>query len=200
MRLKCLVVLASLVPGLCLAQALSIEEIQKQIDAEMTRTNPYGDLLNEPDPKRALAAMKVMMASGDPELVRIAADYGLYSANAAVRAEAFKAFLATKPRVDVYFSEDGSRGNFSAAMGDKFRSEPNSKGIVATTLVIGDYDAKNDCYEVGSSSCALQIRPEAIRINLSGRWNEVTLTDEASLVGNVNLGQASNVPMRMQLR
>jgi len=204
MSLKIIALLAGLgvahVPVACSAQSISIEDLQKQIDEEMTKGNPYGDLLNEPDPKRALAAMKVMMASGDPELVKIAADYGLYSANSAVRAEALKALLATKPRIDVYFSESGAQGDFKRAMADLFKSEPNAQGIVATTLVVGDYDASEDCYGLGRKDCALQIRPEAIRIDLYNRWTEITLTENASLVGNVYLGQASNVPMRMQLR
>lgn len=183
-----------------LAQSLSIEDLQKQIDAEMTKGNPYADLLNDPDPKRALAAMKVMMASGDPELVKVAADYGLYSANEAVRAEALKGFLATKPRVDIYFTEAGSQGDFLRAMRDLYNSTPNSDGVVAATFVVGEYDEKADCYGMGRRECALQIRPEAIRISLNDVWTEVTLTEEASITGNVDLGRATNVPMRIQLR
>lgn len=182
------------------AQTLSVEDLQKQIDAEMTKGNPYSDLLNDPDPKRALAAMKVMMASGDPELVRIAADYGLYSANEAVRAEALKGFLATKPRVDVYFTEAGSQGDFLRAMREAYNSTPNSDGVVAATFVVGEYDEKADCYGLGRRDCALQIRPEAIRISLHDVWTEVILTEDASITGDVDLGRATNVPMRIQLR
>lgn len=182
------------------AQSLSVEDLQKQIDAEMTRGSEYSVLLNDPDPARALAAMKVMMASGDPELIRIAADYGLYSANPAVRAEALKAFLATKPRIDAFFTEAGSDGDFRHAMKAHFSSEPNASGVVATTLIIGSYDPENDCYAIGAQSCGLQVRPEAILIGLDDIWNEITLTKSASLEGSVNLGRATNVPMRLQLR
>lgn len=187
-------------PAAASAQSLSVEDLQKQIDAEMTKGSEYGELLNDPDPRRALAAMKVMMASGDPELVKVAADYGLYSANEAVRAEALKGFLATKPRVDVYFTEAGSQGDFPRVMQGLYSSIPNAEGVVATTLVVGEYDAKADCYALGNRACALQIRPEAIRISLDSVWTEVTLTQDASIIGNVHLGRATNVPMRMQLR
>lgn len=182
------------------AQSLSVEDLQKQIDAEMTKGSEYGELLNDPDPKRALAAMKVMMASGDPELVKVAADYGLYSANEAVRAEALKGFLATKPRVDISFMEAGSQGDFLFAMRKLYNSIPNSDGIVAATIVVGEYDAKTDCYGLGRRQCALQIRPGSIRISLNDLWTEVTLTEDAAITGNVDLGNATNVPMRIQLR
>lgn len=42
------------------------------VDQQMSNLNPYQELLNNPDPARSLAAMKVMLESGDEALVRMA--------------------------------------------------------------------------------------------------------------------------------
>lgn len=183
------------------AQSISVEDLQKQIDAELTKGSEYISLLNQPDTKRALAAMKVMMASGDPELVQIAADYGLYSANPAVRAEALRGYFATNPRVDFFLSRKGSKGDFNKAMEELFQAEANADGTVATAVTIGEYQPENDCYLNQRKDCWLQIRPEAIRFKLHRVWNELSFTDDASLVGSVNAGWgATEVPLRIQLR
>lgn len=193
---------ACLWPTLCPAQSLSVEDLQKQIDQEMSKGSEYIALLDHSDPKRALAALKVMLASGDPELIKLAADHGLYSSNPAVRAEALKGFLATNPRIDMFFSEKGSKGDFSRAMENRFKVQPNGSGVAAVSMTVGEYDPSGDCYidKGNGGRCWLMVRPEVIQVRFDDNWNQVTFNDDAALAGNVDLGWAEQVPVRIQLR
>ena len=85
------------------AQSISIEELQKQIDAELSASNQCADLLNNPDPAQSLAAMKGMLRSGDPMLFGLALEYGLYSLNPEVHYLALKGYFDTGPLIEVRF-------------------------------------------------------------------------------------------------
>lgn len=197
--------LASL-PSLALAQSLSVADLQKQIDAEVNKGNEYTALLNDPDPKRAHAAMKVMMGSGDPDLISIALDYGLYSPDLAVRGAAVKGLLDSKPRLDVFLTMTDPNNGFQTAMDYMFKTVPNADGIAPVPILVTGYDAQLDCYlgefrevENNGDKCFLQVRPETIRARLGYGWSEVRLNDEGGLIGDARLSNGQMAPIRIQL-
>ena len=68
--------------------------------------------------------MKVMMGSGDPELISIALDYGLYSPDLAVRGAAVKGLLDSKPRLDVFLTMTEPAKDFQEAVQTMFKVVP----------------------------------------------------------------------------
>lgn len=87
----------SAIGGGAIAQSLTPEDIQKLVDDELSKANPYEALLGDPDPERSLAAMKIMLASGEDDLVKVALEYGLFSPNPELRQLALSGFLASEP-------------------------------------------------------------------------------------------------------
>ena len=109
MRTKALLIAAAVTFGGAIhAQSLSPDDIARMLDDQRPVVNPYAALLNDPDPARGIGAMKIMMESGDPELVRLALEHGLLSANPEVQLAALKGYLRTRPRLLVTI--DGTAG------------------------------------------------------------------------------------------
>ncbi|MDF2142930.1 hypothetical protein [Paenirhodobacter sp. CAU 1674] len=198
-------VLLAVTPAMAGAQSLSLADLQKQIDAEVNKGSEYVVLLNDPDPKRAQAAMKVMLGSGDPDLISIALDHGLYSADSAVRGLALKGLLDTKPRLDVFVTMTDPDDDLRNSIGKMFSTVPNPEGVATVPILVTGYDAKLDCYTAefsmaNENKCFIQVRPEAIRARLGYAWTELRLNDDGGLVGEIKLYSGPLTPVRIQLR
>lgn len=187
------------------SQSISIEDLQKQIDAEVSKVSPYEELLNDPDPKRAEAAMKIMLESKDPILVDLALEFGLFSPDQSVRVQALRGYLNTLPRMDMFI--DGSKSDaqsFAEAARKRFSSSVNSEGKAIWTPQILSYSEENNCYARSNNGkvCFLQIRNETIRVTLGGTsdlWYELSLTDEATLEGVIDVESATGVLVTIAL-
>jgi len=192
-------------PSEVLTQSLSVEDLKAQIDAEISKVNPYAELLNDPDPRRAQAAMKIMLETGDPVLVNLALEFGLYSPDQSVRLQALRGHLNTFPRMDMFI--DGSKADptvFAEAARKRFSSSVNSSGVATWTPQILSYSEENNCYARSNNGkvCFLQIRNETIRMTLGGTsdlWYQLTLTDEGTLEGVIDVESATGVMVKIPI-
>ncbi|MEN9060855.1 hypothetical protein [Ponticoccus litoralis] len=172
------------------AQSLSVAEITSQIDAEMSGLDEYAALLNDPDPRRALKAMEIMLGSGDPELERLALDFGIYSTDARVRRTAFETWIKTEPTLVFRFMAGKDRAEEVARYIGNFKGTMNAEGIGTTSYVVGAFDADRNCYIWKSySNCAVSVSDDAIILNFDNNWSELTISDDAKLVGVVQLNR-----------
>jgi len=92
-----------LLPSQTNAQSLSLEDFSALVDQRSATLNGYETYLTDPDPQRAMAALQIMLESGDSTLVQMALSVGIYSADPNVRQTALKAFMAGKPSLDLFF-------------------------------------------------------------------------------------------------
>jgi len=181
------------------AQSISLEDLQAQIDAEVSKVNPYAELLNDPDPKRAQAAMKIMLETGDPVLVDLALEFGLFSPDPSLRLQALRGYMNTLPRMDMFI--DGSQSDpdsFAEAARKRFLSSVNSDGIATWTPQLLSFSEENNCYARSNNGkvCFLQIRNETVRMTLGGvsdLWYQLNLTDEGTLEGIIDVESATGV-------
>lgn len=70
------------------AQEVSIDALEAAIDARLAAVNPFNELLNDPDQRRSLAAMEIMIGSQDEALARMAIQHGLASRQPEIRSVA----------------------------------------------------------------------------------------------------------------
>lgn len=175
------------------AQTLSPAEIRAMVDERAEGLNEYQALLNDPDPVRSIAAMKIMMQSGDWQLERMALEYGIYSTSTAVRRAALEAFFNASPTLEIWI--DGSaldekhdqsyfRGDVSGFLGS-ISSGP--RGFLS--LKVGDFDQENACWIIHSSNnkkgCLVRLSENSVTLELFGRWHNLVLNDEGELVGQL---------------
>ncbi|QUJ76968.1 hypothetical protein KDD17_02645 [Sulfitobacter albidus] len=129
------------------AQTLTVEELRAQIDARVEQMNPYAELLNDPDPERSMAAMQIMLESGDDVLKDMALEFGLLSPNPSVRRTAFEAYLATGPNLTVQV--DGSAISNASLYTSRIEDLGGTVGADNAgffRLPTGAFDAEKSCY------------------------------------------------------
>lgn len=178
------------------AQSISVEDLKAQIDARVGGLNEYQELLNDPDPNRSMAAMELMMASGDETLVNMAKNYGIFSPNPAVREAALNGYFASGPVLEMLF--DGSNLDDSTDMTrvlGPINGSVSGTGIGYVSVKLGSYDAKNQCYTANvlsrtflENGCFLRNSENGVAIFLWETWWRLTLNDEGALKGS---GRAS---------
>lgn len=177
------------------AQSLSVDDLKAKIDAEMNKSNEYAELLNDPDPARAQMAMKMMLESGDPALVKIALEYGLYSPDASVRGQAVKAFFDSFPTVEILIDASSVRelGNIPRDISHKYNSGLNAENKAIIIRSIIGYDEKANCYTAeyehsGDIGCYFRIFDGQFQFySINRNWFQMSLTDAGVLVSDANI-------------
>lgn len=167
------------------AQTMTPAEILAQVEKKVSGNNEYQQLLNDPDPARSMAAMEIMMGSGDPALARMALEYGLYSPNRAVQRAALDAYFGTQPKLNVYFDAGKSNSDWrfrNPITGGGGSIMPDGTGYILTD--VGAYDPAQKCYlKVSESSCRVRVTDDAVTILFWNNWHVLNLNDQGELTG-----------------
>lgn len=188
------------------SQTLSVADIMAQVDQKVSGVNEYQQLLNDPDPVRAIAAMEIMLASGDPDLRKMAIEYGFFSPSRDVRAAALKTVWDSNPLFSITF--DGTASDvkeFSNELSSGFRARPGADGVAKVSQSISGFDEDDECYAVPRGSnltgtCVLKVfGDEAQFYNRFGNWYPLTLTEEGVLEGVIGLQDAQNISIRIEV-
>lgn len=182
--------------GLVAAQTQSAADIRKLVDKRVESLNEYQQLLADPDPQRALAAMQIMLESDDAVLQRMALDYGIYSPTPAVRSTALDALLKTMPALRVTLDGSGLKG-------DDFQKEVVHVGGSVTkdgkgffSKHVGPFDAERGCYlEKGHNRCLFRHSDAGAAILLWNNWWPLQLAADGHLVGSGTMPRFSGVPI-----
>jgi hypothetical protein len=185
------------------AQSMSPEEILAEVEARVSAQNPYAALLNDPDPARSLAAMQVMLESGDADLIRMATEFGLLSPNPSVQRSAVQGILATGPSLTVRL-EGGNEEAFRFLVMNQLGGVIDDEATGFVTLPVGDWDAAQSCYLWrGSTSCLIQVSAEgyAVRSWYSNHMRGMLRVDgEGRLAGSMTMeGVTALVPASIRL-
>jgi len=184
-------ILAVLMPLASHSQTLSAADLKAQVDAAMGGLNEYQVLLNDPDPARSMKAMQIMMASGEPELVRMAREFGLFSPNVQVQRAALEAFFNSSPVLELNIK---SAGLDITNFGSTIRGSGGTvfdDGSAFLSLKVGDFDKEQACYlNVGYGSCLIRFTETALSINTWGGWSPISLNERGNLEGLINIQNA----------
>ena len=190
--LRILTVFAALSIG-TISQALTPEELRALVDKRVSGADPFQALLNDPDPTRSLAAVELMLESGEPQLVRMAVDFGLLSAIPEVRRTAVIGYLKTEPTLLLTLDSPESDDNFEAAY---FRTKTGgtilSDGTAATFSVnIGMYSEELNCFLwLNSKSCVVKVGSTGISIRNGSLYrSDLFFNEDGTLSGVTTIEQ-----------
>lgn len=148
------------------AQELTPDQLRAMIDARANTASPVMAMLNDPDPIRSLAAVEVMIESGDPQLAQMAIDFGLISAAPEVRRAAFIGFLGQRPTLLLTLTvPENADENFA----ERFVKSTNG-AILGTdratySVNVGPFSEEWNCYLLTATErCAVELGPTGISI------------------------------------
>lgn len=172
------------------AQSLSAADILAKVEEKVGGGNEFQALLNDPDPARSMAAMEVMLESGDAKLVRMALDFGLYSPNPVVQRMALDGFFAASPNLGIYFSgEVAAKDNsYRSNIEGQMRGSVDSKGVGFVTLKVGAYSPERQCYfhDRSDSDCFLSVTDSGVAMTLLQQTGILRLNDAGELSGEIS--------------
>jgi len=156
---------ALLIVGLPTAtHALTPEELRAQIDAQTSQSDPFRTLLNDPDPARSAAAVRLMIESGEARLMDMAIDFGLRSPMPQVRRMAVEGFLATRPTLQVRLTvAEADAEAFDTPFRDATGGSVAPDGSAIYSVNVGAFDAEKNCYlRTGLNECGVEVGPSGL--------------------------------------
>ena len=169
--LRILTVLAALSIGTT-SQALTPEELRALVDERISAADPFLELLNDPDPRRSLAAMELMLESGEPSLVRTAIDFGLLSAVPEVKRAAVIGVLKTRPTLLLKLEPSERPENFETNFREATDGTVLADGTATFKLNVGEFNKEGNCFLLtGTKRCAIEIIPTGITIHQHGFYS-----------------------------
>lgn len=184
------VLLALPAPVSVTAQTVSLEDLTAEIDAQAAQLDGFRALLTDPDPARAIAAMRAMLLSGDEVLVNLALDAGLTSSNGVMRKTALESFIAARPNL-VASAELAEEGGDAAAFAqwmaanDYAMSNPTT-GYIPISVPPYLEDAR--CYAV-DQACRVRVAGGDLSVLLGIDWYQnwagLELVEGGRLAGSV---------------
>jgi hypothetical protein len=189
------------------AQSLTPEQLQAMIDERVNAQNPYRAFLADPDPERSLAAMQIMLESGDPDLVRMALEFGLLSPNPTVRRIAVEAFMASGPvlslRLDGTEVEDN---NYTSFVRGPLAGTLDADGVGFARLDVREISEDGTCYTDDRQRCLFTINSDGVFLSAHLGYNDprlnarMVVNDAGQLEGFATLyNVADPVPVTIEL-
>lgn len=221
MRLGIITALAGALPALASAQSVSLEEFAAQVDERAQTLGGYRAYLTDPDPNRAMAALEIMLESGEPGLVQMALSEGLYSPNPEMRQIALKAYMAGKPSIGLYF--DGSSvteeliEEYNHIVTYAYRGAVGPNKQASTSFKVGEWSDDFGCFlnQNIEGYCLARINATSVSIllpehdsrrgsswDVPAQWVTLSLGDDGKLTGGVTPRQDDTLvgPLTVTMR
>lgn len=203
MKIGTLAVALGLLGATANAQTMTPEEILAQIEAKVSAQNPYQALLNDPDPDRSLAAMEVMIESGDPQLGQLAVEFGMLSANPEVRRTALHGIMSTQPVLTLVL--DGTEienSNFDNTIQRFLAGSVSGENVGFAPIAFGPWNPEESCYIYrAANACGLTVNAQGFFLKIQDTASvQLNFVEDGSLAGSGFLYNVGNgVPMTMRL-
>jgi hypothetical protein len=178
---------------------VTLEEADEVMGARDKELQAFQDRLNDADPDRALAVLKLLITKGDVEQRRLAIRHGLQSTDTAIRATTLRAILDSEPTLVMKFDpvpEEPSVYYFRTIKANGgVVDEDNSAEVLRK---ISGYDEKEECWTYTHgvyTPCFARMRGEIVSLNFGDSWGNYALNNQGQLVGqqsvNDNLTNAT---------
>lgn len=190
------------------AQSLTPDELEAMINERVNAQNPYRTLLADPDPERSLAAMQIMLESGDSDLTRMALEFGLLSPNPTVRRIAVEAFMATGPVLSIRFDGTETDGDgFVNLIRGTLTGTLDEDGIGYARAAVGPLSEDGTCFvDMVRGKCLVTINSDGVFLSIYLTWNQpyvsarMVVNDSGQLEGVASLYNVSEpIPVTIQL-
>ncbi len=173
---------------------VSLDELDAAMSARDDAMAAFRERLNDPDPDRALTAMRLLIEQGDAEQRQLAIEHGLSSTDADIRLAAVGAILQTRPiLVSRWYPADGEISN-------NFRNRVTQRqGTIAVDntarvpLSVGKHFDGADCWLINgaaemSQNCLFRLNAGEISYWIDNAWTEMSLDTAGRLVGSPIIG------------
>lgn len=170
---------------------VSLDELDAAADAANTSMEEFSKRLNDPDPDRALAVLKLLVTKGDADQRRLAIRHGLQSTDRAIQATTVRAILDSEPTLRVVLDpvSEETNGYFDRSVNGA-GGVIDAEGNGSVTFKITGYDEAEECWTYTSyNSCLLRMRGDEVSLWFGSSWGAYRLNASGQLEGQQSVEQ-----------
>lgn len=172
------------------AQAqVSLDELDQAMSARGDEMAEFRERLNDPDPNRALTAMRLLIEKGDADQRQMAIEHGLSSTDDEIRLAAVGAILQSRPiLVSRWYPEDGEVTRIDWYVSN-FGGTINADKTARVPIQVGKRFDDANCWLRHAVSedaryCLFRLNSGEISLHIDDAWTEMTLDTAGRLVGS----------------
>ncbi|WP_417275714.1 hypothetical protein [Celeribacter halophilus] len=199
--------------GTIASAQMTPEELKSLVDARSSNLSGFQELLDDPDPRRSLAAVEGMLASGDSDLERMALRFALTNPDPTIRAAALEHHFSKLPALSVSFDASNVKEEEMETFIRVIKGIGGSMGpdkIGSFSYQPAAYDEDDGCFPHASNkrACAMRLGAGFVSLYFSapgveGRWVNFQADETGTLRGGVNFDfngtPAGSVPLTIRL-
>ncbi|MEO9629757.1 MAG: hypothetical protein ABJG14_04895 [Sulfitobacter sp.] len=189
------------------------EDLKALVDSRSGNLSGFQELLDDPNPRRSLAAVEGMLTSGDSNLERMALTFALTNPDTAIRATALEHHFAKLPPVAISFDATKLSDDEMKVLIKVLKSLGGSIGpdkLGSFNFQPAAYDEQLGCYPqvYNERICAMRLGRGFVGLyfwgsNVSGHWVNFTADETGTLRGGTTFEyagtNAGSVPMTIRL-
>ncbi|MCF3972593.1 hypothetical protein [Paracoccus salsus] len=174
------------------AAQVTLDDLKAEVDARVSTLSTFEDALADPDPRRALAAMQIMIEKGDPDQRRLAIRSGLYSTDLAIRSTVLRAILNSEPNLIVNIEPVGEEVNqYYGRTVAQLNGTLKPDMTASIVRKIGKWDADRQCWlNSRNKDCWVTLNADVVSFYVDS-WAQLTLDKEGNLAGPANFSQTA---------
>lgn len=145
------------------------------------------DILEGPDEERALTAMRLMLASGDASMERLALRAGLSSTSGVMRGVALEAYLSGEPTLVAFAEHAGEAPPYFAEWIDH-NGSLSGDTTGSFPIAVGPWIEDQACFALPASpaSCGVRVGGTEVSFFIGGSWGSARLNESGQLVGSIS--------------
>lgn len=168
---------------------VTLDELDKAMSAESDTMDAFRARLQDPDPVRARAAMRLLIAEGDAAQRRLAIAHGFASTDPFIRLQAVAAILNSKPLLLFRWTpEDTNKRPTNAFLNavTSFGGNVESGNVARVPLEVTGYSDENECWTRaprGNCFARLNSGELSVRFFDTQGWAQFVLDADGRLIG-----------------
>ena len=182
----------TLMGGVAQAQT-SLADIENALGGRASTLGRVEELLSDSDPHKRIAAMELLLESGDPQFIRKAREFGLLSDDHVLRQTALRAILTAGGAFRIEIAVSGKDSTDLSHATRSFEAAIDDTGRRILTFVLAEgVDSATGCWMSARGNCLLVATGDTIQLgnawhvtNVGRLTGQFSLTDDGALAGHV---------------
>lgn len=169
---------------------VTLNQLDKAMATEADTMDAFRIRLQDPNPVKARAAMRLLIAQGDAAQRRLAIAHGFQSTNSAIRLEAVRGILDAGPLLLFRLTtEDSSVTNTYRNFVKAFDGDFESGTVTRIPVRLSGFSEELGCWTLSNNDrCWARFNSGELSIVLNRVWSQFELNAEGQLVGQTVVG------------
>lgn len=163
---------------------VTLDQLDQAMQAEGDAMEAFRIRLQDPDPVKARAAMRLLIAQGDDAQRRLAIAHGFEATDPAMRLQAVRGIFDAEPLLLFRLAPEKREvnNNFRNVI-IRFSGDFEEGGVARIPVKITGFSTEKNCWTLENGYCFARFNSGELSIAISGKWAQFSLDRDGRLVG-----------------